>query len=76
VNAQPRTYEESFAQWTPFYARRWTVSSRADALQYALNDILAALKAHGDERTVYTGKLYAELDAVRAASASKLFRRR
>lgn len=71
MHIAPRTYEESFHQWTPFYARQWTVRSSMERLLAAQADILDTLKSWSGERTPYTGKLYAELDVIRGVIHAK-----
>lgn len=71
MHQQPRTYEEAFHQWTPFYARQWTVRSSMERLLFAQADILATLKCWNGERSAYTGKLYAELDVIRGVIHAK-----
>jgi hypothetical protein len=62
MHVAPRTYEEAYAQWAPFYRAAYAHRTRASC-EYAIGDINQVLKLH--ERGLYTGKLYAELDAAR-----------
>jgi hypothetical protein len=58
------TYEEAFAYWAPIYRTRYDHASAAN-LPAAKADVNATLVIWGADRTPYTGKLMAELDAIR-----------
>jgi hypothetical protein len=58
------TYAAAYAAHYPRYTALWSTRSIGACLG-AREDIYATLRAQGDERTPYTGKLYAELDAIR-----------
>jgi hypothetical protein len=66
MNAAERIYAESFAEWAPQMRQRWIGVTDVVRLFHAKADVLATLKLH-DEPSAYTGKLYAELDAIRDA---------
>jgi len=58
------TYGESFAYWAPIMRTRHE-RTKATSLPFVKADINAALSAWDGDHTPYTGKLMAELDAVR-----------
>ena len=65
-----RNYEEAYACYAPIYRAQWGAANvTLDVCKRAMADIYAALRLHS-ERTPYTGKLWAELDAVRERLAA------
>ena len=60
-----RNYEEAYACYAPIFRRQWGAANVTLATcKRAMADIYDSLKLH-PERTPYSGKLWAELDAVR-----------
>ena len=64
MNTTHHSYEEAFAYWAPIYRTRHERLS-AESLPHVKADIVATLAIWGADRTPYTAKLLAELDAVR-----------
>ena len=62
MNAIPQSHEEVYAVFAPQYRKMYAKRSIASC-DAAIRDINETLKLH--ERSPYTGKLYAELDAAR-----------
>lgn len=58
-----RTYSEAYAFHYPRFQQAYRVAGKAGC-QHARADIYATLALH-PEQSPYTGKLYAELDAIR-----------
>jgi hypothetical protein len=60
----------AFAFYYPLMQKRWTAASSPAALAAAKADVAATLELHW-EPSAYTGKLMAEMDAIRDAELAK-----
>jgi hypothetical protein len=60
-----RTYEEAYAHYAPIFQRQWATANVTQATCIRARDDIQQTLALHKACNPYTGKLYAELDAIR-----------